>query len=493
MLRLVHVLYGVQLRAARQMPYIPAVWQDVAFDEAITDSREAGSGALFVALTGERTDGHNFLSDVIAHGARGALVSRTEVEARVAALAEVERPWALVDPATGEGLAEAPPEACLLIAVDDPLMAVQRLAVYHRRQLTLTVVGITGSVGKTSTKEVTAAVLGERYRTLKSKRSFNSEVTLPTSLLRLTADHEVAVLEMGMWAPGEIRFLATLARPQVGIITNIGPSHLERLGSIEAIADAKAELAESLPAGGWCILNADDARVRAIGARTQAQVLTYGLAPDADLRAEDVRSYGLDGIGFTASYRGERRPLRLPLIGRHSVYIALAAIAAGLALSMSWDAIERGLADPAARPRLDVLEGPRGARIIDDTYNAAPISTLAALDILADLSGPRVAVLGDMLELGAAEEEGHREVGRRVASAADHLIAVGPRARWIAEAALAAGMPAERVAALATIDEVSPALLPLLGPSAHVLIKGSRGVEMERAVAALRRHSEEEK
>lgn len=492
MLRLVHVLYGVQLRAERQMPHIPAAWQEASFGEAVTDSREVGPGALFVALAGERTDGHNFLGDVIARGARGALVTRTGVEARVAALAEVGRPWALIDPATGEGLAEAPPEACLLIAVDDPLMAVQRLAVYHRRQLTPTVVGITGSVGKTSTKEVTAAVLGARFRTLKSKRSFNSEATLPTSLLRLTSDHEVAVLEMGMWAPGEIRFLASLARPQVGIVTNVGPTHLERLGSIEAISDAKAELPESLPAGGWCILNADDARVRAMAARTQAQVLTYGLAADADLRAEDVRSYGLEGIGLTASYRGERRALRLPLIGRHSVYIALPAIAAGLALGMSWDAIERGLADPEARPRLNVLEGPRGSRIIDDTYNAAPASTLAALDILADTAGLKVAVLGDMLELGAAEEEGHREVGRRAAEVADHLITVGPRARWIAEAALAAGMPAERVAALATTAEAPAALLPLLGPGVYALVKGSRGVEMERIVAALR-HGEEEK
>jgi len=475
------------------MPHIPPLWREAAFGEAVTDSREVAPGALFVALAGERTDGHNFLSDVIARGARGALVTRAGVEAREAALAGTERPWALVDPATGEGLAEAPPEACLLIAVDDPLMAVQRLAVYHRRQLALTVVGITGSVGKTSTKEVTAAVLGGQFRTLKSKRSFNSEATLPTSLLRIGSDHEVAVLEMGMWAPGEIRFLASLARPQVGIVTNVGPSHLERLGSIEAIANAKAELPESLPADGWCILNADDEHVRAMAGRTQARVLSFGLGPDADLRAEDVTSYGLAGVGFTACFRGERRPLRLPLIGRHSVYIALPAIAAGLALGMSWDAIERGLADPEASPRVSVVAGPSGSTIIDDSYNAAPLSTIAALDILGGLDGPRIAVLGDMLELGAAEEEGHRQVGRRAASAADHLIAVGPRARWIAEAAVDAGMPAGRVAALATTAEATAALLPLLGPGAHALVKGSRGVEMERIIAALHRSREEEK
>lgn len=492
MLRLVHVLYGVQFRITRQLPQIPPAWQDAVFGEAITDSREVEPGALFVALAGERTDGHNFLGDVIARGARGGLVTRAGVEARRPALAKTERPWVLVDPATGEGLAEAPPEACLLIAVDDPLMALQRLAVYHRRQLTPTVVGITGSVGKTSTKEVVAAVLGSRYRTLKNKRSFNSEATLPTSLLQLTPDHEVAVLEMGMWAPGEIRFLANLARPQVGIVTNVGVSHLERLGSIEAITEAKAELPESLPVDGWCILNADDPLVRAMALRTKARILTYGLDPSADVWAEDVRAHGLTGISLTVRYGGEARPMRLPLIGRHSAYTALAAISAGLALGLSWDEIERGLADPAIGARVRVLEGPRGATIIDDTYNAAPISTLAALDLLADLEGERVAVLGDMLELGAAEEAGHREVGRRAAAIAHHLITVGPRARWIAEAARAAGMADDRIVTLDATEQAVAAMLPLLGPDTYALIKGSRGVEMERIVAALRRREEEE-
>jgi UDP-N-acetylmuramoyl-tripeptide--D-alanyl-D-alanine ligase len=490
-LRLIHVLAGVQPRWSRQLPHLPQAWQAAGFGEVVTDSREVEPGALFVALQGERTDGHHYLPDVIARGARGALVSRAAVEQRREALSGVSRPWAIVDPATAEGLADAPPDTCLLIAVDDPLMAVQRLAVYHRGQLTPTVVGITGSVGKTSTKEVVAAVLGRRYRTLKSKRSFNSEATLPTSLLRITADHEVAVLELGMWVPGEIRFLARLARPQVGIVTNVGPSHLERAGSIEAIANAKAELPESLPEDGWCILNADDPRVAAMAGRTHAQVFTYGQAEGADLRADAIQSFGLDGIAFTAHHGGVSVPLRLPLIGRHSVYTALAAASAGLVLGLSWHEIIAGLCDEEARPRISVLAARGGATIIDDTYNAAPASALAALDILADLPGRKLAVLGDMLELGAVEEAGHHEVGRRAAAVADMLITVGERARWYGAAAREAGMGAERVLSFDSNAAAAAALEGLLQPGDQLLIKGSRGMEMEQIVAALRQPEEE--
>jgi UDP-N-acetylmuramoyl-tripeptide--D-alanyl-D-alanine ligase len=491
-LRLSEVLYGVQPRSSRQLPHLPPQWQAAGLGEVATDSRLVEPDGLFVALTGERTDGHNFLADVIARGARGALVSRAAVEARSEALSGASRPWAIVDPASGEGLSAAPPEACLLIAVDDPLMAVQRLAVYHRRQLAPTVVGITGSVGKTSTKEVVAAVLSRRYRTLKSNRSYNSEATLPTSLLRLTPDHQVAVLEMGMWAPGEIRFLADIARPHVGIVTNVGPSHLERMGSLEAIAHAKAELPESLPSDGWCILNADDPRVAAMAARTRARVFTYGLAPGADLRAEAIESFGLDGIAFEAHYAGASVPLRLPMIGRHSVYTALAAVSAGLVLEMSWHEIVEGLGDPAAQIRVNVVAIPGGVTIIDDTYNAAPASARAALELLSDLPGRKLAVLGDMLELGAVEGEAHQDVGRQAAGIAAVLVTVGPRGRWIAEAARAAGLPAGRIVACATNEEAVAALAPLLQQGDYVLVKGSRGMEMERIISALRRRQEEE-
>ncbi len=486
MLRLSEVLYGVQPRSSRQLPHLPPHWQGVRLNETVTDSREIEPDGLFVALTGERADGHDFLAEVSARGARGALVTQAAVEARREALSATDRPWVLVDPASGAGLAEAPPDACLLITVDDPLMAVQRLAFYHRSQLAPTVIGITGSVGKTSTKELTAAVLARRYRTLKSKRSFNSEATLPTTLLRLTPEHQVAVLELGMWAPGEIRFLAGIARPQIGIVTNIGPSHMERLGSFTAITNAKAELVESLPANGWCLLNADDPRVAALAARTRARVFTYGLKPEADVWADAITSFGLDGIAFAVHHADEVDSVRLPLVGRHNVYTALAAISAGLVLDLSWPEIVAGLNDPTAQTRVQVVTLPNGATIIDDTYNAAPLSVLAALDLLADLPGRKVAVLGDMLELGPAEEPSHRAVGQHAAHLVETLVTVGPRAGWIAEAAVAAGMPPRHVIACATNAEAITALAARLERGDYMLIKGSRGMAMEQIVMALR-------
>lgn len=295
-----------------------------------------------------------------------------------------------------------------------------------------------------------------------------------------------------MWTPGEIRFLAAIAQPQVGIVTNVGPTHLERLGSLEAIGWAKSELPESLPTDGWAILNADDPRVRAMAAVTPARVFTYGYAADADLRAETVESFGLDGIRLVVRHANERVSLRLPLIGKHHAYTALAAASAGLVLGMDWQAIGEGLADPTAMVRVAAVATPEGATIIDDTYNAAPVSTLAALDILADLDGRRIAVLGDMLELGAMEEAGHRAVGRRVAGVAETLITVGVRARWIADEALAAGMTPDQVVVCERHEDVVAAVRPLLGPQTWVLIKGSRAMAMERIVAALRQRSEEE-
>ncbi|MFV9504916.1 MAG: UDP-N-acetylmuramoyl-tripeptide--D-alanyl-D-alanine ligase [Oscillochloridaceae bacterium umkhey_bin13] len=490
-LQLATVLVGVQPRWSRQEPVLPPFWQTVVLGEVVTDSREVGPGDLFLALKGERTDGHDYLADVLARGARGALVAQPSLVEKTATLTG-SRPWVVVDPTTGAGLAEAPPDACLLIAVDDPLMAVQRLAVYYRRKLTPTVVGITGSVGKTSTKEVTAAVLGRRFRTLKSKRSFNSEATLPTTLLRLTATHEVAVLEMGMWAPGEIRFLADLARPTVGVVTNVGPSHLERMGSLAAIANAKAELPESLPPEGWCILNADDPLVAAMAERTRAQVFRFGIDPQADLWASNLVSHGLEGISFTAHYQNQMIPLQLPLLGLHSVYTALAAISVGLVLGMAWHEIIVGLADPEATPRVRLLTATNGATLIDDSYNAAPLSTLAALDLLARTPGRPVAVLGDMLELGAAEVEGHQQVGRRAAEVAAILVTVGPRARIIAAAARDAGLDPALVVECTDKVTALTALRALIKPDDCVLIKGSRGMELEQIVAALGRNQEEE-
>ncbi|NTW97906.1 MAG: UDP-N-acetylmuramoylalanyl-D-glutamyl-2, 6-diaminopimelate--D-alanyl-D-alanine ligase, partial [Oscillochloris sp.] len=226
--------------------------------------------------------------------------------------------------------------------------------------------------------------------------------------------------------------------------------------------------------------------------RTLAKIFTYGLAPTATLWADQVVSYGLGGIGMRVHYGGESVAMRLPLIGRHSVYLALAAISVGLIKGMAWDEIIAGLSDPEAQPRLRVLPGVAGTTLIDDAYNAAPISMLAALDLLADIDGRRVAILGDMLELGEAEEQGHRQVGQRAAEVAQLLLTVGRRARWIAEAAREAGMPAGQVMACETNAEGVSAILPLLQPGDQVLVKASRGMELEHIVAALQRRPEEE-
>jgi UDP-N-acetylmuramoyl-tripeptide--D-alanyl-D-alanine ligase len=262
---------------------------------------------------------------------------------------------------------------------------------------------------------------------------------------------------------------------------------------MEAIQNAKGELPESLPADGWAVLNADDWRVMAMAAHTQARVFTYGLTPTANLWADEVMSYGLGGISMCAHYGDTSVAMRLPLIGRHSVYLALAAISTGLIMGMGWGEMIAGLQDPDAQPRLRVLPGVSGSTLIDDSYNAAPASTLAALDILADTEGRRVAILGDMLELGAAEEEGHRQVGGRLAEVAQILVTIGRRARWFAEAAREAGMPAGQIFAYDTSEEGTQAVLPLLQPGDIILVKGSRGMELERIVAALHRRPQEEK
>lgn len=484
MLNITEVLLGVQATDVRREPQIPAAWRAVTFSEAVIDSRLATPDALFVALRGERVDGHHFLADAVAGGARGALVQRD----RIAEL-NLKQPFVVVDPTTGAGLEESRPESVVLIAVADPLGSLHNLALFHRERFTPTVVGITGSVGKTSTKEATAAVLGRRYRTLKNPRSYNSESTLPMVLLQLNDQHEVAVLEMGMYQPGDIALLARLARPSIGIVTNVGPSHIERAGSIEAIQQTKAELIRALPSTGRAILNIDDPRVAAMAAWTAATPFTFGLDPAADLWADMIESRGLEGIAFDAHHAGETVRLKLPLIGRHSVHTALAAAAAGLILGLGWDAIIDGLRDSNAQLRLLAVPGINRSTVIDDTYNASPTSSIAALNLLADMDGRKIAVLGDMLELGIVEEEAHRMVGGRAAEVVDLLITLGERARWIGDEAEQLGMPSANIQHVTSSAEAVSLLQSLIQPGDYILIKGSRGMAMEGIVSQLQNYN----
>ncbi|MBC8160944.1 MAG: UDP-N-acetylmuramoyl-tripeptide--D-alanyl-D-alanine ligase, partial [Roseiflexaceae bacterium] len=409
MFDLAELLIGVQDAEQRQPPQLPQHLDTLDYSEAVIDSRLATERSLFVALRGEQVDGHRFLGQAIRAGATAALVDRAQANSLV-----LDVPHAVITP-QGAGLNEAQPGDVLLVAVEDPLAALQRLAAYHRGLFTPTVIGITGSVGKTSTKEVVASVLRRKYRTLKNPRSYNNETTMPIALLELNGDHDVAIFEMGIYGPGDLSLLASIARPSIGIVTNVGPSHMERMGSLDVVAQAKSELVQALPGDGVAILNYDDERVRAMAQVTPARVFSYGLDPAADIWADQIVGRGLEGISFRAHHAGEAVTLRLPLLGRHSVHTALAAAAAGLVLGLGWDAIVDGLRDESAQLRLLAVPGVNGATLIDDTYNASPVSSLAALNLLHDLEGRRIVVHGDMLELGPVEEESHRQVGRRVA------------------------------------------------------------------------------
>jgi UDP-N-acetylmuramoyl-tripeptide--D-alanyl-D-alanine ligase len=458
-----------------------ADWAAWPVRQVVVDSRQASQGCVFVALKGERVDGHDFIGDAIQRGAIAVIA-----EERALSISDFRFPifdfrWPIVKSEIGNRKSEIP----IVFLVENSLAALHRWAGFWRAKMPAQVVGVTGSVGKTSTKELIWSVLRQRFRTLKSPGNLNNEIGLPLTLLQLTPHDQWAVLEMGMYALGEIAQLCAIARPRIGVITNIGPSHLERLGTLERIAQAKAELVEALPAGGVAILNGDDAGVRAMASRTLAHVFLYGLTPDCDLWASDVVSRGLQGVSFWLHFGGDTVFATVPLLGRHSVHTALRAAAVGLVEGLSWQEIMHGLQNQAAQIRLVVVPGPHGSILLDDTYNASPDSSLAALNLLAEMEGRKIAVLGDMLELGAYAEEGHRKVAARAAETADVFVTVGAMSDLMADEALAAGMAADRVYR-AHNNQVAIAILrQLLAPGDFALIKGSRGMEMEEIVAAL--------
>jgi UDP-N-acetylmuramoyl-tripeptide--D-alanyl-D-alanine ligase len=443
--------------------------------EAVFDSRKVIPGSLFVALPGERVDGHDFIESAFQRGASLALVQRAiSVQGRI------------LDLRTGSAEDSLHiPEMPFCLLVHDSLKALQQLARFWRRKLNIRVIGITGSVGKSTTKELVAEVLEQRYRTLKNPGNLNNEIGLPISLLRLSEGHQSAVLEMGFYVPGEIAFLCDLALPQVGVITNIGTVHAERAGSQEAIARGKAELVESLPPEGVAILNYDDPLVREMAAKTRARVFFYGLDPQADLWADEVVGLGLDGIRFRLHYRGETLTLRVPLIGRHSVHTALRAAAVGLVEGLTWQEIISGLRSGNTQLRLVAVRTESGALLLDDTYNASPQSTLAALNLLEELDGRKIAVLGDMLELGPYEVRGHELVGLRAAEVVDELVTIGELGGIIARAAFKSGLAETSITQLDTTQQAISYLKPKLGSEDIVLVKGSRGMQMDRIVAAL--------
>lgn len=441
--------------------------------EAAIDSRQVIPGSLFVALPGERADGHDFVGPAFQKGASFALIQR-DVDASF-------RTLDLRSPLPADLDLEPP----LCLRVENSLAALQQIARFWRRKLELRVIGITGSVGKSSTKEMVAEVLGQRYRTLKSPGNLNNEIGLPLTMLRLGSGYERAVLEMGFYVPGEIAFLCDIAQPAIGIVTNIGTVHAERAGSQEAIFLGKSELVQSLPPEGTAILNFDDPWVRKMEEKTRARLFFYGLSSEADLWADNIQGLGLDGIRFNLHYQNETLNVRVPLIGRHSVHTALRAAAAGLVEGLTWQEIFEGLRQGHTQLRLVAVRSQNGALLLDDTYNASPESMLAAINLLDELDGRKIGVLGDMLELGPYEKQGHEMVGMRAARVCDVLLTLGPRARMIAESARRAGMNKTNIHEFEESQPIVHWLEKHLASDDVALVKGSHGLRMDRIVSAL--------
>ncbi len=435
---------------------------EIDLPDAVTgvaiDSRVVSGGELFVALRGPQTDGHAFVADALGRGAALTLIA---------------------DPRAARGPA---------IVVDDTLRALGAIAALHRRSQHATVIGITGSVGKTTTVGLCADVLARRCDVLRSAPSWNAELGVALTLLGLQPHHDVAVIEMAMRGLGQIRELVEMAAPRIGAVTNIADTHLELLGSREQIAAAKAELLDGLPADGVAIVNADEALTERLLRDVRCSVVTVGITHPADVRATEItRTNG--GYAFHLHVRDQETLIYLPLPGGHQVRNALVAAAVGHAMGLNLSEIREGLAGthPAKMRQDVVMVG--DVMLIDDSYNASPQSMAAAFDVLAQVGGRRrrVLALGEMRELGPQSHEFHRRVGREVAALEPaFLLVVGPNSRWYLEGAVDAGLALASTAAVTTTDEAARMLQTVLRPGDVVLIKGSRAIEMEHVVQALR-------
>ncbi|QEM66986.1 UDP-N-acetylmuramoyl-tripeptide--D-alanyl-D-alanine ligase [Geobacter sp. FeAm09] len=428
-----------------------------------TDSRSVAPGELFVPLRGDRFDGHDFIAEVAAKGITTVLA---------------EEKW----------LAHHTlPSGCTGIAVKDTLRALGDLAAAYRQRFDIPVIAVTGSNGKTTTKEMLATILEQLGPGLKTEGNLNNLIGMPQMLFRLRREHRWAVLEMGMSEPGEIDRLAEIARPRVGIVLNALPAHLQSMGTVEAVASAKGELLHRISDGGLAVVNGDDSRVSGLGQNASARRISFGISR-GEVRAKEIEHLGLEGESFqVVTPKGEFH-LHLRAFGLHNVSNALAATAA-LLDKVSLTDIAKGLA--AFRPYKGrfQLEQIGDIALVDDSYNANPASMKAALETLAQIApaGHRVALLGDMLELGGHEAEAHEGVGAVAGRNVDRLFLLGALMhRHAAQAAMQAGLPAEAVHCCRNHDELADGVKQSLQPGDVILIKGSRGMTMERAAALLR-------
>jgi UDP-N-acetylmuramoyl-tripeptide--D-alanyl-D-alanine ligase len=419
------------------------------------DSRTIGKGELFFAVKGERLDGHDYVEAALGRGAVAAVVRRDE----------------------RNRYSENTP----LVAVDDTLVALQTLATAVRKLWGKPLVGVTGSAGKTTTKEAIAHVLGSHFRVLKSEGNFNNHFGLPLMLLKLEPEHDVAVIEMGMSHAGEIRALAKIAQPEIGVVTNVAPVHLEFFDSLAGIARAKYELIESLPSSGTAVLNADDEYVSQFGRDFKGQVLRYGLRTSADIRAENVTARGAEGSEFDVVVAGSRVHARLPLVGEHNILNALAAAAVGVARGMKLSEAAAALATLAAADKRGQVLQLGNITIVNDCYNSNPRALSAMVDALTGMkANRRIVVAGEMLELGPAGEEMHRAAGRQIAECKiDILLGVRGQAKAMVESASSAGIEAIFIA---TPEETGEWLARETRDGDAVLLKASRGVRLEKAI-----------
>ena len=434
----------------------------------VTDSRLVRKGDLFIAFQGERYVAHTFVPKVFAQGA-------------VCAIVQEDYRLPPMKPRTG---------APIVLGVRDTLEAFQRLATHYRNRFPIPVIAITGSNGKTTTKEMVAHVVAQRWKTLKTEGNLNNRIGVPQTLFQLAPRHQAAVIEMGVDQQGQTTRLCEIARPTVGVITNIGPDHLEFFGSMEGSAQAKAELLDHLPEDGAVVLNADDEYFDYLASRAQCRVVAFGASPKAAVRAANVRTDEKGGTSFGLILPGKSRQteVRIRTQGQHNVSNALAAAAVGYALGLSGAAIAEGLSKFRPAAMRSQISQSHGVQVINDCYNANPASMKAAIQLLAELGrGKRsIAALGDMLELGADTKRLHREVGAFLAAQGiGHLLACGALGRELAEGARQAGMASERIAELPDAQAAATALARMVRQGDVVLVKASRGMRMEQVVEAV--------